>query len=33
MERLYWQYAGAKETAIREKFGVSTARYYQMLTR
>lgn len=29
MERLWWQYAGAKEAAIREKFGLSATRYYQ----
>ena len=30
-ERAWWQYAGAKEDAIRERFGVSTAEYYQLL--
>jgi hypothetical protein len=27
-----WKYAGAKESAIRERFGVSAVRYQQMLT-
>ena len=31
MERLWWQFAGAKEQAIREKFDMSTTRYYQVL--
>jgi hypothetical protein len=31
IERLWWQYAGAKEQAIRDKFDVSATRYYQML--
>lgn len=26
-----WTYAGAKETAIRETFGLSATRYYQLL--
>jgi hypothetical protein len=26
-----WKYAGAKEAAIRDQFGVSSVRYYQML--
>ncbi len=30
-ERLWWKYAGAKEQAIREKFDMSTTRYYQLL--
>ena len=30
-ERQWWQYAGAKETAIRERFDVSAIRYYQRL--
>ncbi|TIC81953.1 DUF3263 domain-containing protein [Nocardioides sp. GY 10127] len=30
-ERLWWKYAGAKETAVREKFGMSSTRYYQVL--
>lgn len=31
LERLWWQYAGAKEQAIREKFEMSSTRYYQVL--
>lgn len=31
VERLWWQYAGAKEAAVREKFDVSMTRYYQEL--
>jgi len=31
LERLWWQYAGAKEQAIREKFDMSATRYYQVL--
>ncbi|WP_054812340.1 DUF3263 domain-containing protein [Nocardia arizonensis] len=30
-ERQWWKYAGAKEEAIREKFGMSPTRYYQVL--
>jgi hypothetical protein len=30
-EREWWRHAGAKEEAIRETFGLSTARYYQIL--
>jgi hypothetical protein len=30
-ERQWWKYAGAKEQAIRELFGVSATRYYQAL--
>lgn len=30
-ERRWWQYAGAKETQIRELFGCSATRYYQEL--
>jgi hypothetical protein len=30
-ERLWWKYAGAKEQAIRDKFGMSATRYYQVL--
>jgi hypothetical protein len=30
-ERQRWRYAGAKETAIRDTFGVSATRYYQRL--
>lgn len=30
-ERRWWQYAGAKEQAIRELFNLSPTRYYQTL--
>lgn len=30
-ERQWWRHAGAKEQAIREEFGLSAARYYQVL--
>jgi len=30
-EREWWAHAGAKEEAIREAFGISAARYYQVL--
>ena len=30
-ERQWWKYAGAKEQAVRELFGMSTTRYYQVL--
>ena len=30
-ERQWWKFAGAKETAIRELFGLSATRYYQLL--
>jgi uncharacterized protein DUF3263 len=30
-ERQWWRQAGAKEQAIRDTFGVSTTRYYQLL--
>lgn len=30
-ERKWWRYRGSKEEAIRETFGVSTPRYYQVL--
>ena len=30
-ERQWWQYAGAKEQAIKEMFGLSPTRYYQVL--
>ena len=30
-ERQWWKYAGAKETAIRDLFGMSATRYYQVL--
>lgn len=32
-ERQWWQYAGAKEQAIRELFSMSGTRYYQVLNR
>ncbi len=31
LERVWWQYTGTKEQAIREKFDMSTTRYYQVL--
>jgi hypothetical protein len=30
-ERQWWRFAGAKEAAIREHFGMSATRYYQVL--
>jgi hypothetical protein len=30
-EREWWRYAGAKESAVRDRFGLSTAAYYQAL--
>jgi Protein of unknown function (DUF3263) len=30
-ERSWWQTPGPKESAIRERFGLSTTRYYQLL--
>ena len=30
-ERQWWRHDGAKEEAIRDVFGVSSARYYQLL--
>jgi hypothetical protein len=30
-ERQWWRHAGSKEQAIREQFGLSATRYYQML--
>lgn len=30
-EKKWWRYAGAKESAISELFGMSAARYYQVL--
>jgi hypothetical protein len=30
-EREWWRHAGAKEEAIRQTFGLSAARYYQLL--
>jgi hypothetical protein len=33
LEEGWWKYAGVKETTIREKFGWSATRYYQVLNR
>ncbi|HSA52536.1 MAG TPA: DUF3263 domain-containing protein [Yinghuangia sp.] len=30
-ERLWWKHAGAKERAVRDRFGCSPTRYYQAL--
>lgn len=30
-ERQWWKYAGAKETAIADQFGLTATRYYQVL--
>ncbi len=30
-ERQWWKYAGSKEQAIRDLFGMSSTRYYQVL--
>jgi hypothetical protein len=30
-ERQWWKYAGAKESAVRDQFGMSATRYYQVL--
>lgn len=30
-ERHWWRYAGAKEQAVRDQFGMSATRYYQVL--
>jgi hypothetical protein len=30
-ERHWWKYAGAKDTAIRERFDIGWTRYYQVL--
>ena len=30
-ERQWWRFPGAKEAAIRERFGMSATRYYQVL--
>ena len=32
-ERGWWREPGSKERAIRERFGLSVARYYQLLNR
>ncbi len=31
LERAWWKYAGAKEQAIKDLFGMSATRYYQVL--
>lgn len=31
VERRWWRYSGVKETAIRERLGMSGTRYYQIL--
>ena len=31
IERYWWKYAGAKEQAIKDAFGMSATRYYQIL--
>ena len=31
-ERQWWKYSGSKEEAIKELFGLSATRYYQVLT-
>jgi hypothetical protein len=30
-ERTWWRYPGSKEAAIRERLGLSSTRYYQLL--
>jgi hypothetical protein len=30
-ERQWWRYAGAKDESVRESFGMSPTRYYQIL--
>jgi hypothetical protein len=30
-ERQWWKYAGAKESEVRERFGLSATRYYQLV--
>jgi hypothetical protein len=32
-ERTWWKLDGPKERAVRERFGLSAARYYQMLNK
>ena len=32
-EREWWQHAGPKERMIRDRFGISAARYHQLLNR
>lgn len=31
IERSWWKYAGRKDTVIRDRFGCSSTRYYQVL--
>jgi hypothetical protein len=31
MEKSWYRYAGRKDTVIRERFGISSTRYYQVL--
>ncbi|MCW2815306.1 MAG: hypothetical protein JWN84_2761 [Nocardioides sp.] len=31
LERSWWRYPGAKDTAVREKFDMTPTRYYQVL--
>jgi len=31
VERLWWQYAGAKEARVRERFGITMTTYYQQI--
>lgn len=31
MEREWWKHPGSKDTAIRERFGITPTRYYQLL--
>lgn len=31
IEGQWWRYAGAKEAVIRERLGITTTRYYQLL--
>jgi hypothetical protein len=33
LERLWWQYAGAKEQKVRDRFGVSMQTYYARVNR
>jgi hypothetical protein len=32
-ERQWWKHAGAKEQAVRERFDISSTRYYQLLNK
>jgi hypothetical protein len=32
LEREWWKHVGSKERAVREKFGMSATRYYQILS-